>query len=137
MYVGDKTWVDNTYFITKKKVTAFSLKYLVAILNSDLMRYYIDIVGKKKEFEIEIGSTFLKNLPIILRRGSLSKSDLNIINNIEKLISKIIELEKQNKNIDSEVEELNNLVFVLYDVNDEEKNLIKDYLSKTSSKLYF
>ena len=136
-YVDDKTWVDNTYFITKKKTTAFSLKYLIAVLNSDLMRYYIDIVGKKKENEIEIGSTFLKNLPIILRRGSLNEFKVNQINEIEKVVSEIIKLEKIDENIDGKINQLNDLVYNLYDITDEEKMLVKDYISEILAKLYY
>jgi len=136
-YVDDKTWVDNTYFITKKKATAFSLKYLIAVLNSDLMRYYIDIVGKKKEDEIEIGATFLKNLPIILRRGSLNKFKNQLIKEIEKVVSELIILEKKNENIDEKIERLNELVYNLYDITEEERILIKDYVSKTLSRLCY
>jgi len=137
IYVDDNTWVDNTYFITKKKATAFSLKYLIAVLNSDLMRYYIDIIGKKKENEIEIGSTFLKNLPLILRRGSLNKHKINQVKEIEKQISDIMELENNDKNIDEKINQLNDLVYNLYDITVEEKILIDDYISKISSKLYY
>ena len=136
-YVDDKTWVDNTYFITKKKTTAFSLKYLIAVLNSDLMRYYIDIVGKKKENEIEIGATFLKNLPIILRRGSLNSTKVQLINEIESNVSEIIQLERENKEIDEKINQLNDLIYILYEITEEEKKLIKDYISETLSKLYY
>ena len=136
-YVDDKTWIDNTYFITKVKATAFSLKYLIAVLNSDLMRYYIDLVGKKKENEIEIGATFLKNLPIILRRGSLRENKINLIKKMENLISEIIKLEKINEVIDEKLKILNDLVYDLYDITTEEKILIKDYISKTSANLYY
>jgi len=132
--VNDKTWVDNTYFITKKKSTAFSLKYLIAILNSDLMRYYIDITGKKKEHEIEIGAMYLRNLPIILRRGSLDKAKLNLISEIGNIVSKIIKLEKQNKNIEAQIKNLNEMVYLLYDISENDKELIKDYLTDTSLK---
>jgi len=135
-YVDDKTWVDNTYFITKKKVTAFSLKYLTAVLNSDLMRYFIDIMGKKKEHEIEIGSTFIKNLPIILRRGSLNDFKLNQINIIEQTVSDIIKLEKMNEWIDEKINQLNELIYNLFDITEEEKILINNYISEKLSKLY-
>ena len=136
-YEDNKTCIDNTYFITKKKVTAFSLKYLTAVLNSNLMRYFIDIMGKKKEQEIEIGSTFIKNLPIILRRGSLETVKLNQINIIEQIVSDIIELEKKNENIDEKVNQLNEFIYNLYDVTEEEKTLIIDYISEKMSKLYY
>ncbi|MBY8984513.1 MAG: Eco57I restriction-modification methylase domain-containing protein [Candidatus Lokiarchaeota archaeon] len=136
-YEDNKTCIDNTYFITKKKVTAFSLKYLTAVLNSNLMRYFIDIMGKKKEQEIEIGSTFLKNLPIILRRGSLDDVKLNQIKIIEQIVSDIIKLEKKNENIDEKVNQLNEFIYNLYDVTEEEKTLIIDYISEKMSKLYY
>ncbi|MFW9896511.1 MAG: Eco57I restriction-modification methylase domain-containing protein [Candidatus Thorarchaeota archaeon] len=135
-YEDNKTYVDNTYFITKKKATAFSLKYLTAVLNSNLMRYFIDIMGKKKELEIEIGSTFIKNLPIILRRGSLSGFKLNQINQIEQIVSAIINLEKMNENTDEKIKQLNKLIYNLYDITEEEKTLINDYISEKLSKLY-
>ncbi len=136
-YVDDKTWVDNTYFITKKKATAFSLKFLIAVLNSDLMRYYIDIIGKKKEDEIEIGSTFLKNLPIILRRGSLNKFKMNQIDFIEKIVSDIIKLERVDEIIDVKFCQLNDLIYNLYDITEEEKILIKNYMAEKLLKLNY
>ncbi|NVM34130.1 MAG: Eco57I restriction-modification methylase domain-containing protein [Candidatus Lokiarchaeota archaeon] len=135
-YVDDNTWVDNTYFITKMKATAFSLKYLIGILNSELMKYYIDIVGKKKEVEIEIGSTFLKNLPIIQRRGSLKSDKLALVEKVEKLVIKIIEFERNNRNISQQLNELNKIIYNLYEINEKEQKLIKNYLFNTSQKLY-
>jgi len=136
-YEDDKTCVDNTYFITKKKATAFSLRFLTAVLNSNLMRYFIDIMGKKKDHEIEIGSTFIKSLPIILRRGSLSDFKLNQINIIKQIVSDIIKLEKKNKNIDDKINQLNEFIYNLYEISDEEKTLINDYISEKLSKLYY
>jgi len=136
IYDNNNTWVDNTYFITKKKTTAFSLKYLTAILNSELMRYYIDIVGKKKDFEIEIGSTFLQTLPVILKRASLTEKELYKIEEIEILVSKVIDFERNNKNVEKLIETLNEFIFNLYKIEQNEQNLIKSYLSETNKKLY-
>lgn len=136
IYDDDNIWVDNTYFITKKKSIAFSLKYLTAILNSELMRYYIDIVGKKKDFEIEIGSMFIHNLPVILKRASLTEEELNKIEEIEIIVSKVIDFERHNKNVENLIETLNELIFNLYKINQNERNLIKSYLSETNKKLY-
>ena len=137
IYVNDKTRIDNTYFITKKKATAFSLKYLTAVLNSDLMRYYIDIVGKKKEFEIEIGSNFLKNLPIIIKRASLTKDQIGCVEELENLVSNIIELEQNNLNIEKDEKILNNLIYKLYGIGEDEQNLIIDYLNDLKFKLNY
>lgn len=136
IYVDDKTWVDNTYFITKKRATSSSLKYLVGILNSDLMRYYIDILGKKKENEIEIGSTFLKTLPIILRRASLKKNQLKCIKALEEIVSQIISLETSNKKIDEYVRKMNKIVYQLYDINVEEIKLVEEYIKEMNLRLY-
>lgn len=135
-YVDDKTYIDNTYFITKKKSTAFSLKYVIAVLNSNLMRYFIDIIGKKKESEIEIGSTFIKNLPLILRRGSLNRLKLKQIELIEDLVSEIIKLEKLNLSVEEKIIQLNEIVYSLYEINEEEKILIDKYISEKLMKLY-
>jgi hypothetical protein len=136
IYNNNNVWVDNTYFITKRKSTAFSLKYVTAILNSDLMRYYIDIVGKKKDFEIEIGSNFIENLPLILRRGNLTKEDKNIIEEIENLTCKIITNEKKNKSIDAMIDSINELVYELYNINQEEQKLIRSYIRRIKKKLF-
>jgi len=136
VYSNTKTWIDNTYFITLKKNTAFSLRYLVAVLNSDLYRYYIDIVGKKKENEIEIGSTFLKNLPLILRSSLLTSSKLNYIKVIDKLIVDINEREFYGEEIPEHVKKLNDLIFKLYDVDSEEQNLIKEYIKNIEQKFF-
>ena len=136
IYEDENTWVDNTYFITQKKSTSFSLMYLTGILNSELMRYYIDVVGKKKDFEIEIGSTFIHNLPVILKRASLSNKEIKIVNEIEKNSSSIVNFERKNRKIDVLIEDLNNLIYDLYKINENERILIKAYLSETYNKLY-
>lgn len=135
-YDNENTYVDNTYFITRKKPTSFSLKYVIGVLNSELMRYYIDHVGKKKDFEIEIGANFINNLPLIIKRGSLTKEELKKIEEIELLISEIIKSEQNNKNIDELIENLNNYVYNLYQITGEEQKLIKFYLNKTHYVLY-
>jgi adenine-specific DNA-methyltransferase len=137
IYVNDKTRIDNTYFVTKKKTTAFSLKYLTTVLNSDLMKYYIDIVGKKKENEIEIGSNFLKNLPIIVKRASLTKDQIECVIELENLAKNIIELEQNNLNIEKDEQILNNLIYKLYGISEDEQNLITDYLNDLKFKLYY
>lgn len=74
-------------------------------------------------------------MPFILRRGSLNDFKLNQVNNLEHIVSEIIELEKMNKSIDGQIYQLNELVYDLYDITEEEKILIGNYISDKLSKL--
>ncbi|MEJ2248620.1 MAG: Eco57I restriction-modification methylase domain-containing protein [Candidatus Lokiarchaeota archaeon] len=140
VYDDQNIWVDNTYLISKKEDTSEnyinSLKYLVGILNSDMMRYYIDTVGKKKDEEIEIGSTFILNLPIKIKKENLSKDEKGYIEKIKDCVDEIIKLEKKNKTITNEKKELNHLVYNLYNLKEAEIEIIENYIEHTKTLLF-
>jgi len=127
-------------FILNQKDVKYNLKYVLALLNSDLFTYYalkekIILTGHKKQPQIR--SAGLKNLRIKICENQ--EPFIEIVDRILILNEKIIKFgEKEtgeNKRFKEEIDELtiglNNLVYDLYNISESEKTLIKKYLTKT------
>ncbi|MFX1256504.1 MAG: Eco57I restriction-modification methylase domain-containing protein [Promethearchaeota archaeon] len=140
IYNNNNTWVDNTYFFAKKsKINAnfiHSFMYLLGILNSKLIRFYIDAIGKKKDKDLELGSEVLKDIPIKLDKNKLTNIEISIINQIEEITSEIVNLEYKKKNIIEKRDLLDNLVFDLFGINNRERQEINNYLVETNKLLF-
>ncbi|QUH26930.1 Eco57I restriction-modification methylase domain-containing protein [Serpentinicella alkaliphila] len=97
----------DVYYITKK-TSDVSLIYILGILNSSLMYYYLFNRGKRKGKYLELYATPLKELPIVYTK------DKNKISLLENYVKELL-----NSNIDSTSKEnmesnIDNLVFELY-----------------------
>jgi len=111
-YDSDNTYTEATTFL----MTGNNLKYLLAMLNSKLLEWYFNQIGtatgvgtnRWKKYTIEL-------LPIIIP----NKETIEIL---ENYVNSII----ANKNFDESIEEtLNNIVFELYGLTEEESLYIK------------
>jgi len=109
---------DTTIISPKKDI---DMKILLAIFNSKLMNYFVKKTGKKKGNSIEYFADFLKHLPIKIPSESQSKR-------IKELVERIMEFYKEGKseqdikNVDYEIDEE---VYKLYGINEEEKRVIE------------
>ncbi|MEM4711333.1 MAG: hypothetical protein QXL18_05285, partial [Candidatus Woesearchaeota archaeon] len=98
--------------------------YFLALLNSKLLEWYLDIATGKLGKKMKIGqkSNFL-NIPIFENTFSNSEK----IMQIEELVNLILLKKKQGKNADTiELErEIDRLVYALYDLTEEEIAIIE------------
>ncbi len=110
---------DTTIISPKKDV---DMKILLAILNSKLMNYFIKKTGKKKGSSIEYFADFLKHLPIKIPSEKQSAKIKELVERIMKFY-KEGKSEQDIKNVDYEIDEE---VYNLYGINEEEKGVIEE-----------
>jgi hypothetical protein len=121
-----KYYVKNSVHSTllkKEYSNSISLSYILGILNSKLIEWFY------KTESLESGRLFpqvkierLRNLPIIISK------DKNIIKQIENIVGKTIESKSSNPDKDTHKLEnqIDELVYKLYDLTGEEINIIED-----------
>ena len=108
---------SNGYILTSNKL---SVKYLLALLNSDLLRYYFSFIGVMTAGgAYTLKHATIQQLPIVI-----SENQQPIVDLVEKLLSA--------KTNDEETilleESINDLVYQLYDLTEEEISIIKSNL---------
>ncbi len=85
---------EDIYYITKKNNVSESLKYLLAILNSKLIYYWLDTNIKKKGHLYEFTTTSLVKFPI--RRINFDdKKEVETHNKLVEKVDRIIKLKKE------------------------------------------
>ncbi|MDP2628442.1 MAG: N-6 DNA methylase [Nanoarchaeota archaeon] len=110
---------DTTIISPKKDI---DMKILLAILNSKLMSYFVKKTGKKKGNSIEYFADFLKHLPIKIPSEAQAKK-------IKELVERIMRFHKEEKseqdikNVDYEIDEE---IYKLYGMTEEEKKVIEE-----------
>lgn len=124
----------NTILHKNKK---YSLKYILALLNSDLINfYYINKFSNKSDLTVNISKTFLEQLPI---KDISKEKQSRIIELVDKILNFSKELTKEKNKFSTkylklkeEIEkidkEINYLVYDLYSISKEEKEIIKKSL---------
>ncbi len=118
-----------------QKDKEYSLKYITALLNSNLLNYYyVNKFTNESMLTVNISKTFLENLPI--KRVDESKQNPFI-----KLVDEILELSKtMNKDyntnsgienrdkIVAKMDAINELVYDLYGLTETQKKLVKAWI---------
>lgn len=109
----------DVYFITKKNED-INLKYLLAILNSKLCYIWLYKKGKRKGDMLELYATPLEQIPI------------KIISNAEQekyiqIVDRIIELKKLDKDTYNLENQIDEMVYDLYELTEEEKELVRGF----------
>lgn len=121
--------LNSTNFIYSEDVN--SLKYLLGILCSNLLNYYY----KSHYTDVNVKTDYLKELPIPSIHDNVPLSN-KIIKNVDLLLNKQKLFHKSNESIKirmkSEIEaleqEIDNLVYELYQITTKEKNYIQNII---------
>lgn len=120
---NDKEWFSSAdvYYITKKNENIdLNLKYILALLNSKLYYLWLYKRGKRKGEMLELYSTPLENIPIkVIKKEEQEKF-------IEK-INCIIEMKRNNKNTLKQEKEIDEMLYSLYNLTEDEKEIIESY----------
>jgi len=135
IYDSEGFWITRSlYALTSKKI---NLKYVVGILNSKLYNFYTikNIKGNVGYTKIRI--SHIKNIPIKIPDKKQEKKIVGLVNQMlelqkkfhdEKIIGKEKErLEQQIKNIDYDIDQE---VYKLYGITEEEQRIIEENLIK-------
>lgn len=129
------TFNSTNNILSKNK--SYSLKYLVAILNSKLINwYYINKFTNKSVLTVNISKTFLDQLPIKITSESQQQPIIKLVDcmlSFNKQLQEVgdkktAQTAKLEEDIKKTGEEINNLVYKLYGINEEEKKIIEESL---------
>jgi len=136
-YDSEQYYCYNSTNMILSKGNKFNLKYILALLNSDLLNAYYRIVfGIKAGLTVNVTQGYLSQLPVKKISDEKQKEIINIVNGIIRI--KRRELELKNKEIDEKIElkekldslesSINNLIFEIYGITESEKKIIEDSL---------
>jgi hypothetical protein len=129
----------NNYSIKIRKEVDIDLKYLLAIFNSKLYRFYQEnLYTLGAEYTIFISKEYLKSVKILNPSNFDTKQKIkctNLIETVDKLLTlnnrlneigdkKTDERSRIDEEIDKTDEEIDNLVYKIYGITEEEKRVI-------------
>jgi hypothetical protein len=110
----------STHLVLSKN-QEYSLKYILGLLNSKLLNYYYSLlVPEKGKVFAEVKIVNLEKLPIV-------KADLKYQNIISNYVDEILAAKRADSSADTiNLErEIDNLIFKLYELTDEEVNIVE------------
>ncbi|GAA7625721.1 class I SAM-dependent DNA methyltransferase [Helicobacter pylori] len=121
-YVNFDCYVSATFYIIKTK--RFDSKFLVGLLNSLLIRFWLKHRGKVQGNNYQIDKEPLMNIPLI----KITKSNKPTADKIIVLVDKILQAKEKDpkaNTLESE-KEIDALVYQLYNLTDEEIKIIEN-----------
>ncbi|EJC10463.1 type IIS restriction-modification protein [Helicobacter pylori Hp P-16] len=121
-YVNFDCYVSATFYIIKTK--RFDSKFLVGLLNSLLIRFWLKHRGKVQGNNYQIDKEPLMNIPLI----KITKSNQPTADKIIVLVDKILQTKEKDPkaNTQRSEKEIDALVYQLYHLTDEEIKIIED-----------
>ncbi|RKV40862.1 type II restriction endonuclease [Helicobacter pylori] len=121
-YVNFDCYVSATFYIIKTK--RFDSKFLVGLLNSLLIRFWLKHRGKVQGNNYQIDKEPLMNIPLI----KITKSNKPTADKIIALVEQILQTKEKDPkaNTQRSEKEIDALVYQLYNLTDEEIKIIED-----------
>ena len=117
-YLDKPSYFMAEFYILK--TDRIDMKYLTGLLNSKLVAFWLKHMGKMQGSNYQIDKEPLMNIPIKI-------ADENSENKIIDLVDEIIELKKLNKDTQTLEEKIDEMVYDLYGLIEEEKELIRNF----------
>lgn len=124
---------NSTNSILPKEDTPLSLKYLMSILNSNLMNWYYTIqFTNKSDLTVNISKTYLEQLPIVKMSNSDQKSFIDLVDRILVITKDEDYLKNRDKQARVKVlkGEIDQMVYKLYGLTNEEIVIVEGSQSK-------
>jgi len=112
--------IDKTCFM----ITGENLKFLLGVLNSKLIEFYFENEGRLiGQSAIQYSKQYIEKIPIPL----ITDDNIVTVSKIEKLVNLILEKKEKDKQVDisKETDEIDKLVYQLYDLTDEEIKIVE------------
>jgi adenine-specific DNA-methyltransferase len=120
---NDIDWyaASDVFYLTNPK-PGYKIKYILALLNSKLYYVWLYNRGKRKGESLELTATPLSEIPIALADESTQNK---LIAQIDKILSKL------RKNISADItaerKEIDSYIYRIYDLTEDEINIIEGY----------
>jgi len=137
-YTDFPCYVSQTYFVIKPQ--NINLKYLIGLLNSKLIYFWLNFKGKKQGEQLQIDKAPLLELPIY-NIEEQNKEEKDMETEISNLVVSIIDSNKRIRKIRLETEKsllekqsdsfekrINDLIYKLYGITKEEQEIIEESL---------
>jgi len=129
--------LTTTFVITLKQESRINLKYLLGILNSKIIESYSKKNAKKMGKCFEYSSNFIGSIPIKLISESQQQPIIKLVDRMlslnkqlqdigDKKTAQTAKLEEEIKKTDQEIDEL---VYKLYNITEAEKKIIEESLN--------
>ena len=117
-YLDKPSYFMAEFYILK--TDRINMKYLTGLLNSKLVAFWLRYMGKMQGSNYQIDKEPLMNIPLKI-------ADENIENKIIDLVDEIIELKKLNKDTQYLEEKIDEMIYDLYGLTEEEKEMIRNF----------
>ncbi len=112
--------LNNVHSFAPNNEESLPLEYILAILNSDLMDYYY------QKTTLEVGRPMAQTDIETIESLPIKDTSIENKNEIKKLVTKLLEMKKKGDLDTKETEDsINNIIFSIYAINEDEKNIIK------------
>ncbi|EAL7595677.1 class I SAM-dependent DNA methyltransferase [Campylobacter jejuni] len=120
-YLNNEAYVMLSLNVIKTQ--RINVKYLTAILNSKLVAFWLKHKGKMQGNNYQIDKEPLLNIPIVDTNSKNKKLADELIN----LVDEILKAKEQNKNASTSPleEKINNIVYKIYNLTEEEIKIIE------------
>ncbi|MCW0239322.1 Eco57I restriction-modification methylase domain-containing protein [Campylobacter lari] len=121
-YVDFDCYVSATFYVIKTQ--RIDTKYLVAILNSKLMMFWLKHKGKMQGNNYQIDKEPLLNIPIV----DINSKNEKLANELISLVDEILKAKEQDKKVDTKTQEdkINSIVYKIYNLTEEEIKIIEN-----------
>lgn len=120
-YVDFDCYVSATFYVIKTQ--RINVKYLTAILNSKLIAFWLKHKGKMQGNNYQIDKEPLLNIPIV----TINSKNQKIADELINLVDEILKAKEQDKNVNTSPleEKINNMVYKIYNLTEEEIKTIE------------
>ncbi|MEM4065498.1 MAG: TaqI-like C-terminal specificity domain-containing protein [Candidatus Micrarchaeaceae archaeon] len=108
--------ISSIYFITN-----INLNYACPVLNSQAVRKYLSFLLSSEDRYSPVTTQAIRQIPIPL----IKQENESIVHQLEHLTTQIIDAKNQNLDVTLFMQEVDTLVYKLYDLNDEEIKVIE------------
>ena len=121
-YVDFDCYVSATFYVIKTQ--RINLKYLVGLLNSKLVAFWLKHKGKMQGNNYQIDKEPLLNIPLV----KINSKNKKLANEIIALVDEILKTKAKDSTTNTSTLEnqIDNLVYKLYNLNEEEIKIIEE-----------
>ena len=117
-------------------MTGSNLKFLLGVLNSKVAMFYLaQIAYSLSNGDLRWIKQYVERIPV----PSITEENKKLVEKIEDLVDQILELKKQGKPINEKrigelYTEIDNIIYQLYNLTEEEKKIINEKITKKMIK---